>query len=59
MDKCPYCDTSYKEILQTGFVGCENCYKEITEMQNHVASLYAGKKYNGKIAKRGRGYGSF
>lgn len=59
MDKCPYCGTSYDEILQTGFVGCENCYKEIDSLKDHVASLYCGRKYRGKNAKRGRGYGSF
>ena len=57
MDKCPFCGTSYKEIMQTGFVGCENCYYTIDGLKNAVASLYDGKKYKGK--KAGKGNGSF
>lgn len=55
MDKCSKCGTSYKEILQTGFVGCVNCYQEIDELKNHLASLYAGKKHKGKKARGGNG----
>lgn len=57
MDKCRYCGTSYKEIMQTGFVGCENCYKTIDGLQAAVANLYGGKKYRGK--KAGKADGSF
>jgi len=55
MDKCSFCGTSYKEILQTGFVGCENCYIEIDDLKKHIANLYAGKKHKGKSARRGNG----
>lgn len=55
MDRCSKCGTSYKEILQTGFVGCENCYKEIDDLKNHLANLYAGKKHKGKIVRRSNG----
>ena len=57
LNKCSYCGTSYEEIMQTGFVGCENCYKEIDELQKQLASLYADKKHRGKTA--GSGNGSF
>ena len=52
MNICPKCGTSYKEILQTGFVGCQNCYQEIDELKNHLANLYADKKHKGKVARR-------
>ena len=48
MNKCPYCNTTYREILQTGFVGCEKCYEEIEELKTAVKNLYDGKKYKGK-----------
>ena len=48
MDKCPNCNTTYREILQTGFVGCEQCYQNIDELKNAVKSLYKGKRYRGK-----------
>lgn len=48
MNQCSKCGTSYKEIMQTGFVGCQNCYQEIDELKNQLAVLYAGKKHKGK-----------
>ncbi len=48
MNKCPYCNTSYNEILQTGFVGCSRCYEEIEELQIAVEKMYAGKSHKGK-----------
>lgn len=50
MNKCPNCNTTYREILQTGFVGCEECYKHIDELAKAVKELYNGKKYRGKRA---------
>ena len=43
MNKCPNCNTTYREILQTGFVGCEECYKHIDELAKAVKELYDGK----------------
>lgn len=57
MNKCSYCGTSYKEIMQTGFVGCEKCYQEIPELKVAVAALYDGKKYRGKRVLRRRNGG--
>lgn len=48
MNKCSFCGTELQEILQTGFVGCENCYKQIDGLKEMVANLYDGKKYRGK-----------
>lgn len=50
MNRCPYCNTSYEEIRQTGFVGCARCYQEIDELKNLVHKLYKGKKHKGKKA---------
>ena len=59
MERCPYCNTSYEEIMQTGFVGCEKCYIEIQSLQTVVANLYNGKKHKGKFISKGGDYGSF
>ncbi len=53
MSKCPYCLTTYKEIMQTGFVGCEHCYQEIPELQEALDKLYGDKRHKGRRLKRG------
>lgn len=57
MNKCSFCGTSYKEVMQTGFVGCEKCYQELPDLRAAVAQLYNGKKHRGKMIKR-RGNGN-
>lgn len=53
MNICPYCQTSYNEILQTGFVGCQHCYQEIDPLKQTLESLYDGKTHRGKQVKNG------
>lgn len=54
MNRCPYCNTSYNEILQTGFVGCSHCYQEIEELKIAVKKMYGDKKHKGKkVGKNG------
>ncbi len=48
MSRCPYCNTTYNEILQTGFVGCSHCYKEIPELKLAIKKMYGEKKHKGK-----------
>lgn len=48
MNKCPFCGTSYEEIVETGFVGCQKCYQEIDELKKAINSLYAGKKHKAR-----------
>ena len=50
MSRCPYCNTSYGEILQTGFVGCDRCY-EMPEMKEAIKKMYGNKKHKGKSAR--------
>ncbi len=50
MKICPYCNTTYNEILQTGFVGCSRCYSEIEELKASVNQMFGGKKHKGKKA---------
>ena len=52
MKICSYCNTTYNEILQTGFVGCKHCYFEIEELRLAVNKMYGGKKHKGKKAVR-------
>ncbi len=57
--KCPYCKTSYKEILQTGFVGCERCYFELDGLKDALSRLYGDKKHRGRKGKTlGGDYGN-
>lgn len=53
MNRCPYCNTTYSEILQTGFVGCSRCYSEIVPLQENIKNLHQGKTYKGRSAKGG------
>ena len=55
MSKCPYCNTSYNEILQTGFVGCDKCYSEIAELKEAVKKMYGNKTHKGKSARVNNG----
>ena len=41
---CPKCGTSFEEILETGFVGCEKCY-EMPEVKQVVKRLFGEKKH--------------
>lgn len=50
MKICPYCNTSFNEILQNGFVGCSHCYAEIEDLKQTVIKMYNGKKHKGKKA---------
>lgn len=51
MSECPYCHTSYNEILQTGFVGCKHCYEEVEELKDALKNLYGEKSHKGKTVK--------
>ncbi|MBQ8444610.1 MAG: hypothetical protein IJX25_04590 [Clostridia bacterium] len=53
MNRCPYCNTSYSEILQTGFVGCSRCYSEIESLVEQIQHLHNGKVYKGRKPKSG------
>lgn len=48
MNRCPYCHSSYGEILQTGFVGCQRCYEEIDGLKEALNELYGDKKHKGR-----------
>lgn len=41
---CPHCGTSVEEILSTGFVGCEQCYK-MPEIEQAVDKMFGGKRH--------------
>ena len=48
MNKCPYCQSSFSEILQTGFVGCQRCYDEIEGLKEVLSNLYGDKTHKGR-----------
>ena len=55
MNKCPYCQSSYSEILQTGFVGCQRCYEEIESLKEALKNLYGDKTHKGRGVGGGNG----
>lgn len=50
MDICENCGTSYSEIVESGFVGCEKCYSNITNLQVAIDKMYDGRKHRGRTA---------
>lgn len=44
LEKCPHCGTSVDEILSTGFVGCEQCYK-LPTIEQAVRKMFGGKTH--------------
>lgn len=55
MNICPYCNTTYEEIVQTGFVGCSHCYQELEELKETLKKMYGDKKHKGKKVKKYNG----
>lgn len=53
-DKCNYCGTSYEDIVESGFVGCDKCYQEIEPLRHAIEKMYRGKTHTGR---KGRYYG--
>lgn len=49
---CSHCKTSYEDIFESGFVGCEHCYQEIDNLRLALNSMYQGKKHIGRGARR-------
>ena len=47
---CPKCGTSFEEILETGFVGCEKCY-EMPQVKQAVNRLFGGKKHKAQVIR--------
>ncbi len=51
---CPYCSSTLKSIKESGFVGCEHCYREIKELKEIVRQLFDGKSFSGRKPARRR-----
>ena len=51
-NKCKYCQTTFEEVLESGFVGCKNCYEELDELKDAIDKLYHGKKHRERWAGR-------
>lgn len=50
-EKCDYCKTSYEEIIESGFVGCDKCYHEIENLRYAIDKMYNGKTHRGRGVK--------
>ena len=44
-NRCRYCNTSYDEILESGFVGCDKCYQEIEPLRFAIQKMFNGKTH--------------
>lgn len=44
LEKCPKCGTTVEEILESGFVGCQECYK-LPRISAIVDKMYKGKAH--------------
>lgn len=53
MEVCENCGTSYNEIVESGFVGCEKCYRNIRNLQVTIDRMYEGRKHRGRTAMGG------
>lgn len=51
---CTHCGTSYSDILESGFVGCEHCYVEIEKLREAIGKMYDGKIHKGRNARGGK-----
>lgn len=54
-DRCLYCGTTYDEIVENGFVGCDKCYSEIEPLKKAIDSMYKGKRHKGRGVRRKNG----
>ncbi|MFY9175164.1 MAG: UvrB/UvrC motif-containing protein [Peptococcia bacterium] len=50
---CKNCQTSYKKIYETGYVGCSECYDQFSsQLENVVQKIHGMQKHRGKIPNR-------
>lgn len=47
-ERCSYCGTSYNEVLESGFVGCDKCYQEIEPLRLAIENMYDKKTHRGR-----------
>ena len=52
-DRCKYCNTTFDEIIESGFVGCDKCYQEIEPLRVAIDKMFDGKRHK----SRGGDYG--
>lgn len=52
---CMECFTTLTEFLNTGFLGCSNCYKVFEkEIKNYINSTQYSSYHNGKLCFNGK-----
>lgn len=50
---CLKCNTSVKDIIETGKAGCENCYRQFkNEIVNHLKKVQEVSEHKGKVPER-------
>ena len=51
--ECPKCKTTYAEFKNTGFLGCDECYKQFSKiLAIFIKRVQNGTEHNGKIPAR-------
>ncbi|MDU1643349.1 UvrB/UvrC motif-containing protein, partial [Peptoniphilus harei] len=55
--KCEYCGRSFRELKNTGVLGCPKCYDSFgNEIKSYLKALNINLKYRGKIPKNADSY---
>ncbi|MFQ8697796.1 MAG: UvrB/UvrC motif-containing protein, partial [Peptoniphilus harei] len=55
--RCEYCGRSFRELKNTGVLGCPKCYDSFgNEIKAYLKALNINLKYRGKIPKNSESY---
>lgn len=55
--RCEYCGRSFRELKNTGVLGCPKCYDSFgNEIKSYLKALNINLKYRGKIPKNSESY---
>ncbi|MFH1452697.1 MAG: UvrB/UvrC motif-containing protein, partial [Armatimonadota bacterium] len=55
-DKCPVCGYSFTDFINTGLLGCSNCYSIFSsELKDIIRKVHGSTEHTGKILKRRHG----
>lgn len=55
--RCEYCGRSFRELKNTGVLGCPKCYDSFgSEIKSYLRALNINLKYRGKVPKNAESY---
>lgn len=51
--QCPNCKTPYRRIVESGYVGCSECYQHFNSyLEPVLRNIHGSSRHHGKIPKR-------